>query len=81
MMVAYRIPAMTSSSILAWLNRFARRIEFQDLPASRRRKNRVILQYENVRSDQVEVVGATDLRSAVITARLRSVPQDFLEDH
>src|SRR6185312_7119133 len=56
---------------LAWLERFAVRIEFQQLPPSRRRrKNRVILQFSDV-SGRVETCGGTTLLGAVNRARLR----------
>jgi hypothetical protein len=59
----------TPLGILAWLDRYAIRVEFQELKAGSRQKNRVILQYRD--ASGIEVVGGTTLVGAVIKAELR----------
>jgi hypothetical protein len=61
----------TAEEILAWLNDFGHRIDFQHL-SSRvlREKNRVIVQYR-VSSGAIATVGGRDLQAAVIKAAVR----------
>jgi hypothetical protein len=63
---------VNASAILSWLERFGRRVEFQKLsPSRRRRKNRVLLQFASA-SDEVQVVGGPTLAAAVSKAATRA---------
>jgi hypothetical protein len=59
-------------SAFAWLDRCARRIEFQQLPKSRPRlKNRVIVQFTDD-TGHLQTCGGSTLSQAVTRARIRS---------
>jgi hypothetical protein len=60
----------SAEEILEWIDRFAFRVEFQNLSARAREKNRVIMQYR-APSGAIAAVGGRDLRSAVIRAWIR----------
>lgn len=62
---------MNAHGVLAWLERFGRRVEFQPLTPSRRRKNRVLLQYAAGPVNETAVVGASTLSGAVEKAVIR----------
>ena len=66
------MPSLSPTEVLAWLNCYGRNIVIQDLPASRRQKNRVILQYAQPGTKELGAVGAIDLSSAIIRARQRA---------
>jgi hypothetical protein len=61
----------TALAILSWLERYAHRIDFQDLAPRKRRKNRVILQFRSPRALEYEAVGATTLPDALTKAAIR----------
>lgn len=61
----------TAAEALAWLDRYAIRIDFQELAPERRRKNRVILQYRNHLSGR-EAVGARTIAGAILKAARRA---------
>ncbi len=63
---------MNASAILAWLDRFGRRIQFQAIPPSRRPKNRVLLEYVGSDTPEVKVVGGCSLAQCALKAALRS---------
>lgn len=65
------VPPLSATEVLAWLNRYGRNIVIQDLPTSRRQKNRVILQYAKPGTKELGAVGANDLPSAILRARQR----------
>ena len=57
---------------LSWLERYGRRIEFQQFSGSRlRMKNRVLLQFANNRGE-VNACGGPTLLAAVTKAQLRN---------
>jgi len=60
----------SAEEILEWIDRFAFRVEIQDLSARARGKNRVIVQYR-VSSGAIAACGGRDLRAAVIRAWIR----------
>lgn len=60
------------NSLLSWLERYGRRIEFQQFTGSRiRMKNRVLLSYANDRGE-VNACGGATLLAAVTKAQLRN---------
>jgi hypothetical protein len=66
------ITVTQTESMLAWVDRCARRIDFQQLPESRRRlKNRVVIQFLDD-SGCLQTCGGATIFQAVSRARLRS---------
>jgi hypothetical protein len=62
-------------SLFAWLDRYARRIEFQELPPSRARsKNRVIVEFVDA-NGRVDACGGATVYAAISKARARSITQ------
>jgi len=61
---------MTGGEVLAWLEGRGSQIVIQQIPAARRRKNRVLLQYRTS-AGEIEAVGGVNIRDAVCKARVR----------
>jgi hypothetical protein len=62
----------TAQEVLAWLDDFGYRIDFQDLGARvLREKNRVIVQFR-VPTGAIATVGGRNLRAAVVKAAIRN---------
>jgi hypothetical protein len=62
---------MTGSEVLAWLEGRGSQILIQQIPAARRQKNRVLLQYRT-HTGEVEAVGGVTIQDAVRKARVRA---------
>ncbi|MGA8030390.1 MAG: hypothetical protein WB992_24880 [Bryobacteraceae bacterium] len=69
----------SASDILAWLDQFASRVIFQDLPEGGRQKNRVILQYRPPFSSDTETIGARTITGAVSKGVLRTQVPFYVE--
>lgn len=63
---------MSASTALTWLERYGRRLTFQQLrPSASRRKNAIVLEYAGA-DGQTGVVGSSSVIGAVLKAQSRN---------